>query len=83
MKKLSQLILTVSILSMSLSVSGCGNEEPITKIDEANTKVTAFRGGRYIRVNIDGVDCIVGVGNFDTTVAVTCDWNSKKDRQLK
>ncbi len=65
------------MLGVLLAVSGC-NERKITKTNDDEDKVTAFKGGRYMRVNVDGVDCILGAGNYDTTVAITCDWNNKK-----
>ena len=35
----------------------------------------SFRSGEWADIlGITGVDCIVGVGNFDTTVALSCDW---------
>jgi len=75
MKNSKLLIVLLSVLLVSLS--GC-NERTVTKTNDDGDKVTAFKGSRYMRVNVDGVDCIVGAGNYDTTVAITCDWNNKK-----
>lgn len=60
---------------------GC-NDKKIEKTNSDGDKITSFKGSRYIRVDVDGVDCVVGAGNYDTTVAITCDWATKQPRQL-
>ena len=70
-------LLIVLLSALLVSLSGC-SERTVTKTNDDGDKVTAFKDSRYMRVNVDGVDCIVGAGDYDTTVAITCDWNSKK-----
>lgn len=54
-------------LALTFALTGCVAEEPVEG-------ATAFATANLKRVTVDGVDCIVGVGNFDTTVALSCDW---------
>lgn len=68
---------------LMLSLTACGNNNNVSTIkpnDDPTTEypnVTAFKGSRYIRVNIDGVDCIIGSGTYDTTTSISCDWPNK------
>jgi len=77
MLKLNNRLLAIFLSVLLVSLSGC-DERTVTKANDDGDKVTAFKGSRYMRVNVNGVDCIVGAGIYDTTVAITCDWNNKK-----
>jgi uncharacterized lipoprotein YehR (DUF1307 family) len=77
MLKYKNKLLSVLFSVLLVSLSGC-NERAATKTNDDGDKVTSFEGSRYMRVNVDGVDCIVGAGSYETTVAITCDWDGKK-----
>lgn len=51
-------------------------DRDIEKLDEDGIK---HRDALYKRLNIEGVDCVVGSGNYDTTASVSCDW-ARKDQ---
>lgn len=68
----------LAIVLSVLLVGGC-NSQKAEVVNNDGDKVTSFKGSRYIRVNMDGVDCIVGAGTYDTTTAITCDWANKSN----
>jgi len=56
------------VIVLALSLTGCFAE------DEPLEGAILFSNADLKRMNIQGVDCIVGAGNFDTTVALSCNW---------
>jgi len=68
----------LAIVLSVLLVGGCGSRKAEI-VNNDGDKVTSFKVSRYIRVNVDGVDCIVGAGTYDTTTAITCDWPNKSN----
>tara|TARA_R100001480_G_scaffold29739_2_gene40535 strand:- start:2747 stop:2986 length:240 start_codon:yes stop_codon:yes gene_type:complete len=77
MLKLNNKLLAIFLSVLLVSLTGCVDKKKELKNDDGDT-VISFKGSRYIRVNIEGVDCIVGAGNYKNTTAITCDWKSKK-----
>jgi len=69
----------IVILSVLLCVSGCSEmSNPSTKVYENNgVNVIDFGTGKFRRINIVGVDCVIGAGTYDHAVAVSCDWERK------
>lgn len=68
----------IILSAVLLSLYGCGND-PKNFETKNNQNVVAFKGAKYTRVNIDGVDCVIGAGNYDTTTSVSCDWDNKDE----
>lgn len=54
------------ILALALALAGCTGELPEGAQTYGNTNLK--------KLTIEGVDCIVGAGDYDTTVALSCNW---------
>ena len=76
------------VIASLIAISGCnskprGYSHVITERGVTNPQdksvdhYTKFATGKFIRIDIDGVDCIIGAGNFDSAVAISCDWTNK------
>ena len=65
---------TLSTILVLLLLLGCSDSKP-----ENNDEAVAFENGRFKRLNIDGVDCIVAASRYDAAVAITCDWANKRE----
>ena len=76
--QLSGIVLSVLLIG-GCNISKVPTPQKKELVNDAGDKVTEFDDSRYVRVNIDGVDCIVGAGRYETTTAVTCDWNNKNN----
>jgi hypothetical protein len=64
------------LLLCTAVISGCGRSYTTEETIHGN-KVYKFGTGQFRRINIDGVDCVIGAGSFDHTAAVSCDWATK------
>lgn len=71
--------LLIVLLSVLLCVTaGCSMDNPKTEVHKnADGDVYDFGTGKFRRINIDGVDCVIGAGTYDHAVAVSCDWERK------
>jgi hypothetical protein len=73
-RKIIGIVVSLAVITLS----GCNTDLTPVPVKDDNGVTVKFKGGVYSRVNIDGVDCILAAGNFNATVAVTCDWSNKK-----
>lgn len=71
------------IMVVTMTLTGCLPDlTASTDLVEDNENTVVLRGGNIRRVHVDGVDCVVGLGSYDTTVAVSCDWQNAKPQAL-
>ncbi len=71
----------VAALTLVLGITtGCEQmTNPETNINQNPDHVVYdFGTGKFRRINIEGVDCVIGAGTYDHTAAVTCDWDRKE-----
>lgn len=77
MKNLKRSALGLSILIALLCLCSCSKGD-VRKIENSDgDKVIGFGTGKFKRQKIDGVDCIIGSGNYDSAAAISCDWANK------
>lgn len=72
------IVITLLILTgcVPTDIEKSSNSKGIEK--SSNSNIYETKHALFERTNIDGVDCIIGTGTYDTTVAITCDWANKE-----
>lgn len=72
---------TLAILSLGLVLASCKN--PVVSGTSVQIEEKGFiklGTNKFKRMNIEGVDCVIGYGAFDSAVVLSCDWKYKDDK---
>ena len=72
-------LLIESAFSALLCVTGCGeitNPSTETHVNDG-VNVYDFGTGKFRRIDIDGVDCVIGAGTYDHSFFGSCDLERK------